>query len=240
MTARTAPVATDPSPVRPSPRPPDPLAREPQALPEPEPFHTPREDSVQRRIVQELFQSPPGPGADIIRSRQPKPVNEGGLLGDFDRVGDTLCEAVSPAAIARATLDCAARGLRRCMLLAVRSMQARVWDWRGIRLDPDSVEGLRFPVEASGIFELVAGSEWYRGAIPQRPSQVKFYHDLNLPVPTEALIVPVYFEERLAAMLYGDGGEGSIIGDSDIYVRLAEKMGIALSLLALKRKMRQA
>jgi hypothetical protein len=44
---------------------------------------------------------------------------------------------------------------------------------------------------------------------------------------------------RLVAMLYGDGGEGSIVGDSEIYVRLAEKMGIALSLLALKRKLRQ-
>ena len=51
--------------------------------------------------------------------------------------------------------------------------------------------------------------------------------------------MPVYFEERLAAMLYGDGGEGAIVGDSDIYVRLAERMGIALSLLALKRKLRQ-
>ena len=104
------------------------------------------------------------------------------MLGDFDRISDTLCQA-GKSGRDRAR-DAGLRGPRTATLHVarhVRSTQARVWDWRGINVWIRTTwQGLRFPVEASGIFELVAGSDWYRGAIPQRPSQVKFYQDLNV------------------------------------------------------------
>jgi hypothetical protein len=213
----------------------------PAGSPQMTPLPAGGEDTEWGRILRELFQQIPTTGHGTVRSERETEVSQAALLREFERVSDVLSTAARPSLIARAVLECAAHGLSRCMLLVVRNFQARIWDWRGAGLDPATVSRVRFPVDAQGVFELVAGSDWYRGEIPQQPSQLQFYRELGLAVPTEALIVPVYFEERLAAILYGDGGDlGRICGETEIYHRLTQKMGIALTLLALKRKLQQA
>ena len=199
-----------------------------------------REDAESGKILRELLRQIPL-DTDATRPTREIVVSEAGLLREFEQISDVLGNAASPSVIAQAVLDCAARGLSRCILLVVRHLEARIWDWRGAGLDPAIVAGVRFPVDAQGIFELVAGRDWYRGEIPQESSCLQFYRELGLAVPTEALIVPVYFEETLAAILYGDGGHlGCIVGETDLYHRLARKMGIALSLVATKLTLQQA
>jgi hypothetical protein len=192
---------------------------------------------IGQSLIEQIPRLNPGTG------RQPRElsVSEACLMREFEQVSDAFCSATNPSTIAQAGLECAARGLNRCILFVVRNLQAHIWDWRGFGLDPKTVRTIRFPVDAYGIFELLAGSELYRGSIPLEPAIVEFYRKMDLAVPTEALVVPIYFHERLAAILYGDGGDlGRIVGETEIYRRLTEKMGIALTLLAMKRKLRRS
>jgi hypothetical protein len=198
-------------------------------------------DAEWTNIGRELFQAPSGSEPGAHTGMQEATVEEVELLREFERISEVLCSAAGPSDVARAVLECAARGMSRCILFVVRNLEARIWDWRGAGLDPKVVARARFPVNAEGVFELLAGSEWYRGVIPHEPSQIQFYRGLDLAVPTEALMVPVYFEERLTAILYGDGGDlGKVVGTTDLYRRLASKMGLALTALAIKRKLRRA
>jgi hypothetical protein len=191
-------------------------------------------------VLRDLFYRVPSDQARGALASRTSAVSEAGLRRDLEQLPAALVEATTPAAVARLVLDCAARGMSRCLLFAVRERQARIWDWRGVALAPAKVSSLRVPVEASGILELVAGSEWYRGPVPQQPSQIEFYKTLGLAVPTEALILPIHFEDRLAAFLYGDGGDlGHVVGKTDLYLRLAQKMGTALAILALRHRLQQ-
>jgi len=189
-------------------------------------------------ILRELFLQVPGAEARAALHRPGEAVSEASLRHELERISSTLSDARGPGAVAREVLDCASRGMSRCVLFVVREGQARVWDWRGVELDPAAVARLRFPVDEGSLFELAAGADWYRGPIPQEPSRTAVYRKLGLAVPTEALIVPIYFEARLAAFLYGDGGDlGRILGKTEMYHGLARKMGIALTILALKHRL---
>ena len=60
------------------------------------------------------------------------------------------------------------------------------------------------------------------------------------PVAAEALILPIYLDDQLVVVLYGDGGEdGTIRGDTDDYRRLVKKIQVSLQMLSLKRNLQE-
>ena len=49
--------------------------------------------------------------------------------------------------------------------------------------------------------------------------------------------LPVYVNDRLVAIVYGDGGAaGEIRGATELFVRLTKKLSLTLSMLVLKIK----
>ena len=73
--------------------------------------------------------------------------------------------------------------------------------------------------------------------MPDRDDCVGFYETLQLPVPDEILLLPVYFNDHLVAVLYGEAQEGSeITGDLEQYLKLTERLALALSMIVLKAK----
>jgi hypothetical protein len=65
------------------------------------------------------------------------------------------------------------------------------------------------------------------------------YETLGIELPAEILVIPVYLEDRLVAILYGDGVTTSgIEGEVEDYRRLVRKLAIGLNIVLLKRKLR--
>jgi len=139
--------------------------------------------------------------------------------------------------LARSVLDYAAERMTGAILFTVRAETASVWDWTGLKLKGGGVRSLRFPVTAGSVFALMLGDGQYRGPVPDRTDYKWFYSALQLEVPDEILLFPVYLNDRLVAIFYGDGGSsGEILGTTDSYANLTQKLGLALNMLVLKMK----
>jgi len=151
-----------------------------------------------------------------------------------------MSRAESKDELARAVLDHATAHMARALLFSVRSETAAPWDWAGVDLPRQRVYGLRFPVTGGSIFSLMLGDDGvYRGPVPDQPHCRWIYAALQIDAPQEVLLLPVYLNDRLAAIFYGDGGpQGRIRGETESFVNLARRLGLALSMLVLKMKIR--
>jgi hypothetical protein len=154
-------------------------------------------------------------------------------------ISDRLCGVESADAAIEAALDYASRSVERCMLFTVSSTTAVVRSWRRLRLDRDRVKHLGFCITEEPIFQLFLGDGFYRGPLPREGRYRGMYETLAIELPAEILVIPVYLEDRLVAILYGDGVTTSgIEGGVEEYRRLARKLAIALNIVLLKRKLR--
>jgi hypothetical protein len=185
--------------------------------------------------------APGGPGG---RSRPASPVDrtdDGGSAAwdPVKGIADLLCGAECADAAIEAALDYASRTLERCMLFTVSSTTAMVRSWRRFRFDGDRVRSLGFCVTEEPVFKLFLGDGFYRGPLPAEACYRAIHEVLGVEPPSEILVIPVYLEDRLVAVFYGDSVTGSgIEGDTEGYRRLVRKLGIALTLIIYKRRLR--
>jgi len=165
-----------------------------------------------------------------------------GGAADWDAekgICDLLCGADCADAVIEAALDFAARGLERCMFLAVKSTTAVVRSWRRFGFDREAARRLSFSVTDEPLFQLFLGDGYYRGPLPVGRQYLELYAKMQIEPPSEILLIPVYLEDRLVAVLYGDGGvRGWIHGEAEDYRRLVRKLAIALNITILKNKLR--
>jgi len=154
-------------------------------------------------------------------------------------IADLLCGADCVEAVTEAVLDYASRSLARCMLLTVKSTTAVVRSWRGFRLDRATASKRGFCVTEEPIFQLFVGDGYYRGPLPEGACYREIFDSIAVASPREILMIPVYLEDRLVAILYGDGGTGGgIDGETEDYRRLVRKLAVALNIIILKKKLR--
>jgi len=155
--------------------------------------------------------------------------------------GGTIYQRMSRAQdkseLAQAVLDYLCERMRGAILFTVKAGTASLWQSAGLPLDTAKAGGLRFPMAAGSLFELMLGDGCYRGPILDRPGCRWVHAALGLEPPEEILLLPVYLNDRLVAVIYGYGGpSGEIRGSLDLYQRLAAKLGLGLSMLVLKIK----
>lgn len=154
-------------------------------------------------------------------------------------IADLLCGADCVEAVTEAVLDYASRTMARCMLLTVKSNAAVVRSWRRFGLDPAAARKLRFRVSEQPIFQLFLGDGFYRGPLPEGARYREIFDSMGIAPPLEILMIPVYLEDRLVAILYGDGGAGAgIEGETEDYRRLVRKLAVALNIVILKKRLR--
>jgi hypothetical protein len=124
------------------------------------------------------------------------------------------------------------------MLLSVKSRMVRIWDCRGVDLEAETISGLRWMLGAGSIFTLLLGNDHYKGPVPDDAGCRHFYATLRMDAPEEALLYPVYVNDRLVVIFYGDTGSSKIKGPIDKYLLLGEKLSLAMRMLILKMKIR--
>lgn len=170
----------------------------------------------------------------------PPPAPDSGVsVPNLDEVADRMCRAESLAQLSCALLDFAAVGAPRCILWGVDGTTASIWDQRGFGLTSDTVRNLRLQVTEEPMFRLVAGAGCYRGPVPADPSYHGHFHLLGCSVPAEILVLPIYLNDHLVALFYGDCGDfPGIRVDTEHYRRAMIKLAYSFTLLQLKQKIR--
>ena len=156
----------------------------------------------------------------------------------IENVFEHFCDANFKEELFEATLGYVSQKLETCILFGVRSQLAHVWDWRSDKLARKDVEKLRIPVGGGSIFGLLLGRSFYHGSLEDNDVYRRFYSMLKVDPPAELLLLPVYVNDRLVAVVYGDNGEKPIDEETDHYRLLAEKLSAAFNLLILKMKIR--
>jgi len=152
-----------------------------------------------------------------------------------------MCEAVTIGQVAGAALDYAAALTPRCVLFEVRQSTAHVLSTRGLTIESADVARLGFPIISDGVFTLLRGNDSYRGEIPDEASYRDFFARLQTTAPRECLILPVYHDDRLIAIFYGDGGEsGCVGGPTAMFSRLMKKLVLAIQVVSLKGEIHAA
>lgn len=193
-----------------------------------------------KEIAGEIFDgnavsSSPGARRDTADAETGAVTTDGPV--DLEEVGRRLSQAGSKDELAGAVFDYLARRTSGSILFSVQSEVARVWDWRGVALSRERIGSVRFPVTSGSIFTLLLGNEYYRGPVKDDAGCQLFYGSLQVDVPAEVLLLPVYLSDRLVAILYADGGKsGTIRGRIDDYLRLANKLSLAFKMIILKGK----
>ncbi|NIM01823.1 MAG: hypothetical protein GTN89_13555 [Acidobacteria bacterium] len=170
-------------------------------------------------------------------SAEPEPDAGVDPIHDLDQVSKTLCEAQKMESVTSTILNYASRTMARCILFAVKANEAHVLDSRGFPSIEEGGEPPSFPVGPQGIFGLTLGREDYRGSVPDEPSFKAFYQTLGVDVPAEILVFPLYLDDRLVAVLYGEAGGGLMLDpDNEEYLRLAKMVTLSMSLVVIKKK----
>jgi hypothetical protein len=156
-----------------------------------------------------------------------------------DHVSEPLCRAETVEEIANVVLDEAARGMAHTILFMVKGGSAVIGRSRGLDLDEERAHGLSFPIAAEPVFSLFLGEGFFRGPLPEDPRYRGFFDTLDLPIPTELMVLPVHIDDRLVALFYGDHSRSTgIQGDMSHYRMLLRKLALGLSLVTIKSKIR--
>jgi hypothetical protein len=162
------------------------------------------------------------------------------LSDAIDEVGDAMCAALDTGQLGAAIVECLALGLERTILFRVHRQVARVWDSRGFDSMLALHDDVALPVLDEPVFKLLGGNGAYLGPPTNVPGDSGIYKAFDIELPARVLLVPVYVEDHLVAMLYGDSGpNGRLEGNLADYQRVAHKIGPALEIQALARRVRR-
>lgn len=178
----------------------------------------------------------PPPVPEAFRT-DPELLKTNGTAADgLAQVSRLLCAAETEDQLTEAILSHAAEGMKRAVLFVVKNGRAVPWKTVGLALAPRVAHRPSFPIVSEPVFMLMREEQYYRGPVPPDDEFRPFFTALVLDVPPEILVLPVYLDDQLVALFYGDGGaEGSIRGATEDYRRLMKKMSGALSMLRFKR-----
>ncbi len=129
--------------------------------------------------------------------------------------------------------------LNASVVFGVKSKSAYIWDWRGIEMTPDKAVDLEFPIPTGSVFELLLGNESYHGPVPDSASCRKFYAALHRRPPANVLLHPIYLQDRLVAILYGEGdAPAALLARTEEFEQILHRFSLALHMVILKRKIR--
>jgi hypothetical protein len=194
-----------------------------------------------REIVGQVFG---GEGSDAAVPAQQEPVetpepvegDQPALTGK--ELARRLSHIESKDELGTELLDHVARSCDACVLFGVQGEVAQIWDWRGLGFDPVVLRKLRFPVTSGSVFTLLLGNEYYRGEVGGDPGCRTFYASLRIDPPAEVLLIPVHLGDRLVAVLYAHGKrEGGLEGETEEYLRIKQRLALALQMMILRMKM---
>lgn len=173
---------------------------------------------------------------DRGRRRQPAALNPG---DDVDAAGEMLSRIETKDQLSEIALSYCSARLKRVVLFRVKAETAYIWETRGLDRRAAQLKRVGFPLTAGSVFTLLLGEDHFHGRLKDPQRFEWFYTTLGVGPPREVLLVPVYLNDRLVALLYGDGGKrGRIKGETEDFLRLCQKIGLTMNMLIQKMRIR--
>ncbi len=163
---------------------------------------------------------------------EPETVPE--VLEDLSR---RMSDVDSRSELGELILEYSLQQMDRAILFDVSGERAVVANWKGVDLDNGRMSRLSLPISPDSIFSLLAEDPFYEGPAPEDVACQKFYETLGMEVPKELLILPIYGDDQLEAVIYGDAGPDGRIERAAAYPLLVERISLAMKLLTLKEQL---
>lgn len=159
----------------------------------------------------------------------------------LSELADRYCRADSTDDLARAVLDFSSGRADRLLLLTVKGQRASIWHEHGFAITNETRRLVTFQVTNEAIFHVLMGDDHYYGALPPGDGIQSFFRDLGVEAPRELLLIPIRVNDLLVAVALADGGrQGTLHGGADEFLRAFRLFGMSISMLAMKRKIRDA
>jgi len=167
-------------------------------------------------------------------------AGQNGLEARLARAAEDLCRAEEAGLAVKIAMDFVAQDAARCVLFGVKGSEAFIKDVRGLVVDAVTAHRIRFAVTTEPLLTLLSGEQYYRGPATD-PKHAPFFDSLKIEPPKEILLLPIHRHDRLAALLYADGGaQAAIRGETEGFLRVMRKLTLALDLVEVKQRVRSS
>jgi hypothetical protein len=167
--------------------------------------------------------------AEALRTKPPPSMQEASenlaRIETRDEIGDVLLDFASPR-------------FRRVGLFILQKGRTLGWNARGDGIERDRVRAVQIPRDLPSVFDaLGGGSGYYLGEIEDLPGNELLVQAMGGEQPEVAFVIPVPFQDRHIAALYGDCSAARM-GSLDVrnLRTLARKAGLAMEMLLLKHR----
>lgn len=182
--------------------------------------------------------APPPPSGPSPKELVPEPVPASAAVPKRDQSLDRLLKAQTLEQVCSNLIEEAAATFRRCAVFA-RSTESFVSIADLSAASPAwSIEGLSLPFNIPAVEALFGeGRTYYIGPPPSGTDDKSFYEKLGGAPPPNAFLAPIRLDDRIALVFYGDQVEEEVRPrDVDAVLTMVHQAGLALDLLALRRK----
>ncbi|MGA2193273.1 MAG: hypothetical protein ABSG42_07880, partial [Nitrospirota bacterium] len=138
---------------------------------------------------------------------------------------------------AEAVLLAARRDVSRAALFLIKDGALTGWKSAGMEHAARGIGGISISLGSPGIFKAVVEDKvFYKGPIPSAPQNDALLESFGGARPLDVLACPLVIKDKVVAVLYGDNGGGSTVGDVKRLKALMTKASMALEILILKTK----
>ena len=159
---------------------------------------------LQTQIVQQVLQSLPAPAS-------PAPASAGGDPSALVHAVSNIHAGTTQKEILRALLDSGSGHCSRIALFVVKAGAAAGWQARGFG-DDDAVKDFSLDLNAGP----VAHTYQNRVATPGNVAEMgrRFVEQFSAPANEQVLVLPLTLKEKVAALVYADGGDSGKLESS--------------------------
>ena len=110
--------------------------------------------------------------------------------------------------IARIVLGYATHRYRRAALFVIKKEMLVGWEGGGTEISRAAVRGIMVPLTNPSIFKTVFETKvLYCGGVPHTTVNDIFFNALGDPRPERVVVVPFVLKDKVACVLYADGGD---------------------------------
>jgi hypothetical protein len=146
-----------------------------------------------------------------IAAQPATPVAPTAPTADLARAVSEIQVGTSQKEILRALLDSSSRYATRVALFVVKGSQATGWQARGFA-NSDAIKDFALDSHAAGVIHAI--TDRASGSVPANEFDARFLSDFGDPGPGGSWVSPLILKEKVAALVYADGGSDGALLDT--------------------------
>jgi hypothetical protein len=183
-------------------------------------------------------EAPAAPAQPVMPAPEPA-AQAGADVNPLEHNARRLLQAENRDQIGEILLQVTERFFQRRLLFIVQRDRIVGWDGSGSGVSRQQVKKALLPMNSLSLFTAVkVGSKPMIGPVADVPANRRLFHDLNMEIPAEVVLLPIRIKERVVAILYGDNA-GRPVGALDVGLlrRFTLQAAVALEILILRSKL---